>query len=97
MATKKAKGKKANGSAKVSRRGNLYEVSKKEPGELGPQATKVYDVIAKSGPISSSDVAARLDGKLETNQSTQRVVSFYVSQFKHDGLIKVAKAVAAAA
>lgn len=100
MATKKSKGKKApkkaNGSA-TTRRGNLYEVSKKEPGELGPQATQVYDVIAKSGPISSADVATKLEGKLDTNQSAQRVVSFYISQFKHDGLIKVAKALATAA
>lgn len=89
MATKKAAKKvvKKNGST----RGNTYQSTgdgRKKFNDLTGQGKIVADALVASEPITAADLAAKIGGKLETKQEPARVVGFYLSQWKTDGLVK---------
>jgi hypothetical protein len=89
VATKKSK---KNGSKKekagVGARGRMYEISEREPKELGPQAKIVYDAVKKVGPAQPAVIAKEAEGKLTTRQGAERVVAFYLASFKKSGYVR---------
>lgn len=87
MASKKAAKKKA---AKAPRNGARYELTAKgktQLDEMGPQQKLVAQAISNKA-LSSAEIGNAISSKLETKQPASRVAGFYISQMKHDGLVK---------
>lgn len=89
---KKAKAKKTNGDA--VRKSTAYAPSAKLTDqaieELGNQAKVIADAVIKHAPATLAQLADAVANKLTTKQDPKRVVAFYLTQFKNDGLIKKA-------
>jgi hypothetical protein len=58
--------------------------------ELGDQAKIVAATLVKKAPVTLAQLAELVTGKLTTRQDPKRVVAFYLTQFKADGLVKKA-------
>ena len=67
-----------------------YEVTDKDAAELGPQAAIVYAGVKAVGPADAAHVAQNCRSRLKTKQEPIRVVSYYLSQLKASGHLKVA-------
>src|SRR5579871_4890266 len=84
---------KAKKQEKATRRGHSYELTAKgrkiEAKELGPQKSVIFPLLKT--PKTAAQIASAVEGKLETKQDTLRVVSFYLAQFKKDGIVTFAK------
>src|SRR5690348_6039572 len=90
----KAKGKdKAKGQGR-GRKSTVYEPSAKltesAMEDLGSQAKVVAATLVKTAPTTLSELAKSVASKLTTKQYPKRVVAFYLTQFKSDGLVKKA-------
>jgi hypothetical protein len=58
------------------------------------QGRLVYDELAKQcGPVTVGELTKSVvaTGQLTTRQDAERVVGFYLSQFKRDGIVSVTK------
>jgi hypothetical protein len=92
MATKKASKKAAaKKSATKGTRGNTYQSTadgRKKFEAMTGQGKIVADGLIKNEPITSSDLADKVGKSFETKQDPKRVVGFYLSQWKADGLVK---------
>lgn len=95
MAPKTAKKAKAPAAAeRKPRKATTFTLAAKKPkdGDLGPQATLVYDRIKSHPGETARQVGESIQGKLETKQDPVRVAAFYIQQFVADGLVKKGKA-----
>ncbi len=92
MATKKASKKQ---EVKTTTRGNSYELTAAgrkalDTNNLKGQQLIIMKEFEKIAPATVAQVAAKVEGKLETKQEAGRVVGFYFVQWKRDGLLKFA-------
>lgn len=87
----KTKGGKKSKAVRATPRGQLYGVSAKNAKELGPQAEIVYKTIKGVGPAKLATIAKACGDKLKTKQEVERVVAFYLAQFKKLGLVKTSE------
>lgn len=61
-------------------------------GEFGPQPKLIAQALNKRGQATSADLAAAIESKVETRQPVARVVAYYLTTWKAEGVVKVAKA-----
>jgi hypothetical protein len=107
MATKKSNSKKSSNSKKNStarkpRQGNTYELTAKGTAqlideEIGAQPALVAGALKSAGKATAAEIADKIDKKLETRQPVMRVVGFYLTTWKKDGLVRIVKQPKAAA
>jgi hypothetical protein len=87
MAGKKKNGKKA-AKKTINRRGHTYLLT---PSGRKLEATGQLKIILDTmgdKALTSKEIAAKVDGKLETKQDSLRVVSFYMADLKANGHVK---------
>lgn len=104
MATKKnsKKSTKKNTTVRKPRQGNTYELTAKGTAqlineEIGAQPALVAGALKNMGGATAAEIADKIDKKLETRQPVMRVVGFYLTTWKKDGLVRVVKQPKAAA
>jgi hypothetical protein len=100
MASKKSKT--AKNANRKTRQGNTYELTAKGTAqlineEIGAQPALVAGALKNMKQATAADIALKIDSKLETKQPVMRVVGFYLTTWKKDGLVRVVKAAKAAA
>ena len=87
-------------SAEKVRETQRYILSDKAPKEsMKGQGRLVYDQLKlQSGPVTVGELtkAVVATGQLTTRQDAERVVGFYLSKFKREGIVSVQAAPAAA-
>lgn len=79
---------------KQQRTMKAYELTAKGVAQLA-DSTRQQAVIfraLKGKQLTSAQLAQRVAGKLETKQSEQLVVGYYLTTWKADGLVRFAKA-----
>jgi hypothetical protein len=82
----------ATPAAQVPRVTQKYLRTSKEAKEMKGQGKIVLDALnSADGPMNVEELTAQLKGKFTTRQDEARVVGFYLSKFKRDGLVNVAK------
>lgn len=69
-----------------------YVRTSKEAKEMKGQGRIVLEALnAAKEPMTVTQLTELLKGKFETRQDPERVVGFYLSKFKREGLVNVAK------
>ncbi len=81
---------------KAPRKTQVYVMTEKEPKEMKGQGAIVYAALKDLGQGTVADLVAKTKGAFQTKQSEERVVGFYLSKFKREGLAKVIETEAAA-
>ena len=65
-----------------------WEAFKTQKGVVRDAFVKACAVGKKGIGITSADLYAALDGKLETNSTVERIAGFYLSVWKKDGILE---------
>lgn len=78
------------------RTGRQYQLTAKgvqmlKDDQFGTQPKLIAQALHKKGQATSSELAAAIESKVETRQPVMRVVSFYLTTWKSDGIVKEAK------
>jgi hypothetical protein len=53
-----------------------------------PQQLLIRDAMQKLGAATAADIAEQVTNKLQTKQTPQRVVAFYLAAWKKVGIVK---------
>lgn len=95
---------KKNVTARKPRVGQTYELTPKGIKELidaedapGAQPALVAGALKSMGGATAAEIANKIDKKIESVQPVMRVVGFYLTTWKREGLVRVVKAAKAAA
>ena len=82
----------------VQRVTQRYVRTNKEVKEMKGQGRIILEALEKSDkPLNVSELTEQVKGKFETRQDPERVVGFYLSKWKREGIVNVAGGEKAAA
>jgi len=88
-ATKKRAAKKA--APRQERQTTKYELAGELPENIkSSQQLLIRDAMRKLGPATATEIAEQIKDKLKTKQPPQRVVTFYLAEWKKKGFVKTA-------
>lgn len=76
--------------ARTPRQSKVYDRTDKvlaEGEKMPTQAKVILSVLAQEGPLAKEALVAALDGKIETKQPIERIVSFYQKRLVDEGYI----------
>jgi len=81
----------AEAPAKASkpRKTQVYVRTEKDAKEMKGQGAVILAALSELGQATVADLVAKTKGQFPTKQSEERVVGFYLSKFKREGLAKV--------
>ena len=82
-----------NGGSAPRNSGKTYTLKKspKADEDLPKQAIVILEVLkAKGGELTRADFVKALEGKIETTQPVERILSFYQAKLVTKGFIKIA-------
>jgi hypothetical protein len=66
-----------------------YQLADELPETItGAQQILIRDVLRDLGTVNAAQIAEQIKGKLKTKQEPERVVSFYLSEWKKKGFVK---------
>jgi len=91
--TKSKKAAKKRVAKKVSRERKTahYQLAGELPDKTkSPQQLLIRDAMQKLGPATAAEIAGQVKDKLETKQTPERVVAFYLGVWKKAGVVKAA-------
>jgi hypothetical protein len=102
MAAKKTTKKSTKKNPATPRASRSYELTAKgnqmlTADEFGPQPKLIAQALSRKGQATSGELAAAIDSKVETTQPVARVVGYYLTTWKTDGIVRVVKATKKAA
>lgn len=82
---------------KSTRVGRTYELTAKgqkelvEAEDLGAQPKLIAQALNRKGQATSADLVQAIDSKVKTRQPVERVVGYYLTTWKSEGLVRTVK------